>query len=1287
MSAGQQPNVPPPPESSGQAVRYQVDIRGPAVVGEKNTVIYASYNYTNYHGTWTDGVAPPPLADDTAAMRESPYRGLAAFGEQDAEFFFGRRQAAGQVLDRMSQRLSHPGLLMVSGVSGAGKSSLLQAGVLPRIRDSGLADAPEAKSWPCLVLTPDREPLAGLASVATLARLDAATTHQALKADPADFALTARQVAEFQPAGTSLPDQAGAGRGRRLLLIVDQFEQLFTQCPDEDQRVAFLTALHAAATAGRGAGDRPAALVVLVVRADFEVRCAEYPLLAEAVQSRYLVTAMTERELRMVTTEPAKKAGSHVDDDLVTVLLDDIRSRAAGMTALEPGPGMGAPAGILPLLSHVLDTAWRARTGSTLTVADYDSAGGIERAVADSAKRAYNRLTPAQKAAARTIFLRLTATSPGGTITTDRATRAELLHGKDAAQARDVGAVLEAFTRERLLTLAADTVEISHEVLLRAWPLLREKWLAGTEADRIVRTRLRAAASEWDRSGRDPAYLYAGTLLRDAATTMARAGRTRQPDPSTVEQEFLNASNRARRRATTARRRAFAVLLSSAIGLAAVTMVAYRASQDAARQNNAAISNQLVTESEAQADTNPTASKIEALAAWQIDPTPQSRYAMISTAVRPIPDALVGYGGLNPASAVVFSRDGKMMATSSGYGTVQLWNAATQQEIGRPLRYSTLGGGTAMAFSPDSRTLATADSDGVRLWNMATRQQIGHLGDSATSAAFSPDGHILATGSIDGTVQLWNAATRQQIGQPITVNEEDGLVVVAFSPDGKTLATSEQYDGTVRLWNVATQQEIGRPVTISNDSIDVVAFSPDGKTLATGDNQGQVRLWNVTTQQAIGAPLTVSTAGGFDDYVTVVAFSPDGKTLVTGSEDDTVRLWNVTTLQQVGKPISFTPASYPGFYTVTFSPGGRTLAFGFQDGMVWLWNVSTGGRSSLPLPPTASVALSPDGQTLATTDGADTARLWNVTSQQQIGKPLISDDGISSVAFSPDGKTLATSGVDSGTVRLWSVATHQQIGQTITAHRAFGVLVEFSPDGHTLATAGDEFGGGKATGTVRLWSVATYQQIGQTITMSEGDDFVGMDFSPDGKILATSNGSGTVRLWNVATQQEIGRPMTVSNGSIDGVAFSPDGKTLATSEQDDGTVRLWNVATQQQIGQPLSYTTTSSVSSVVFSPDGQTLAAADEDGTVRLWNVATHQQIGQPLTVGNGGVVTVAFRPDGRSLATASADGIDLWDVTPIADPLSQVCEQLGGSITPQEWSQYVPHGPAYSDSCKWPPQ
>ena len=312
-----------------------------------------------------------------------------------------------------------------------------------------------------------------------------------LEADPAWFALTARQAALARPPGPAGPDGPAARRSaplqRRLLLVVDQFEELFTQCADEGQRRAFITALHAAATAGHGPDQAPAALVVLGVRADFEARCADYPQLAGAVQDRYLVTAMTERQLRMAITEPAKKAGSSVDDDLVEVLLAEV---AAG----QPG-AFGA--GVLPLLSHALDQAWRSRAGQALTLADYERTGGIEGAVAGSAQRAYDGLTPAQQAAARQVFTRLTATSAEGADTADRATRAELTEGRPSRQAQDVEAVLEAFAAERLLTLAAGTVEISHEALLTAWPLLRDTWLADTHADRIVRTRLRTTAAEW----------------------------------------------------------------------------------------------------------------------------------------------------------------------------------------------------------------------------------------------------------------------------------------------------------------------------------------------------------------------------------------------------------------------------------------------------------------------------------------------------------------------------------------------------------------------------------------------------------------------------------------------------------------------------------------------------------------------------------------------------------------------------------------------------------------------
>ena len=468
----------------------------------------------------------------------SPYRGLSVFGEQDAAFFFGREAATAQVLERMSRHVAGAGLLVMSGVSGAGKSSLLRAGVLPRIRAAGLAAAPGAASWPCLVFTPTRAPLDELAlRVALLAGTDASAVRRGLEADPAGFALPARQAALARPPGPAGDGDGPAAEGgqpplqRRLLLVVDQFEELFTQCADEEQRRAFITALHAAATARHGPDQAPAALVVLGVRADFEARCADYPELADAVQDRYLLTAMTGRQLRMAITEPAKKADSGVDDDLVDVLLAEVRTGQPGASG----------AGMLPLLSHALDQAWRSRAGQAVTLADYERTGGIEGAVAGSAQRAYERLAPGQQAAARQVFMRLTATSSEGVDSADRASRAELTEGKSAAEAQDVEAVLEAFAAERLLTLAAGTVELSHEALLTAWPLLRDTWLADTHADRIVRSRLRTTAAEWARQSRDRSYLYSGSLLQAATDTATRIGAdpARHPPLSQTERNFL----------------------------------------------------------------------------------------------------------------------------------------------------------------------------------------------------------------------------------------------------------------------------------------------------------------------------------------------------------------------------------------------------------------------------------------------------------------------------------------------------------------------------------------------------------------------------------------------------------------------------------------------------------------------------------------------------------------------------------------------------------------------------
>jgi WD40 repeat protein len=1110
------------------AGRYRVDAAGAlgVQVGEGNTQIIYAYG----RQTWADGVVPPPLATVSGVV-DSPYRGLNTFEERDAPFFFGREAAATQVLARMSRQIDGAGLLVVSGVSGAGKSSLLRAGVLPRLRWIGLVSIAHARSWPCLLFTPARAPLDELAvRVARLAGADAAEVRRGLDANPAGFALTARQAAMAQSASAAAdPDSPAAEHRWKLLLMVDQFEQLFTQCPDEEQRRAFITALHAAATVRHGPDHEPAALVVLGVRADFEARCADYPQLAGAIQDRYLVTAMTERQLRLAITEPAKKAGSSVEDNLADELLQEVRTRHSRTSS----------AGVLPLLSHALDQAWRTRTGDSLTLADYERTGGIEGAVADSAQRAYERLTLAQQAAARQIFTRLTACSDG-VDTAARAIRAELTEGKSAAEAWDVEAVLEAFAAERLLILAAGTVEISHEILLTAWPLLRDVWLAETHGDRIVRTRLDDVTAEWIRNSRDATYLYTGTLLAAATETAARisADPARYPPLSHVEQDFLRASNQAHHRRARRRESIIAFLMTLVIGLALLAVAAFHSSQEAKQQRDLAASGQLINESEVIGDADPSVSKLLSIAAWRIHSSDQEHYAMLAAASRPGIASLTGH--TDRVHAVAFSPDGRTLLSGSYDGTARLWDVATHRQIGAPLNGH--GEVYSVAFSPHGNVVATGGEDMmVRLWDVASHRQIGAplngRGGKINAVAFSPDSKVLATGGADGIIRLWDVATRQMTGSwPIF----SPVFNLAFSRDGRLLASGNLDDKT-QLWDVATRQPIGNSVIGY-----ALAFSPDGKRLATGSYGHIVRLWNVLSLTGTAA-MTSN-----DGVIYAVAFSRNGNILATGSADGTVRLWDAVTRQQAGAAMNGRAGTVN---SVAFSPDGKVLAAGSADGTVRLWDAATRQQAGAAMNGRAgtvnSVAFSPDGKILAAGSADGTVRLWDVTTQQQIGGPLKGNDGtVYSVAFSPDGKVLAD-GSRGGAVRLWDVTTRQQAGAPMTGSTEAVYSVMFSPDGKTLATGG-------ADDTVRLWDAATRQEKGQRLT-GHADWVSSLAFSPDSKTLASGGFDGTTRMWDVATQQQIGDALNVHDGVIRSVAFSPDGKTLVSGGAD-GTARLWDVS-------------------------------------------------------------------------------------------------------------------------------
>jgi WD40 repeat protein len=1212
-------------------------------------------------GQWIPGSGRPDQ-DRPQWTDGCPYRGLLPYDQAHEPVFYGRDRLTAVLAGTLAQA----GLVMVTGASGAGKTSLLQAGLVPALARG--VQVPGSSSWFRISMTPGPRPLTEFsAQLAQLGDRDPAVIRKGLADAPGDAQLLVSDI--VQAAAGRQQDRAGSGaegarnpgEAARLVLIVDQFEQVFAAADEEGQleQAAFIEAVCAAATRPAGSREGPAVLAVIAVRGDYWDRCAAFPELIQAMQDDQIVVGpMTDADLRRVIAGPAQASGLTVEPGLVDTVLADLRSA---------GDGGRVGAWILPLLSQVMMATWEHRDGHQLTRRGYRDASnqaGIARAIEVAAETTYRGLSEGQQAITREVFRRMTTMDPDCRPVRRAATRPELRSGRPKSEWPDVDAVLEAFARSRLLVLDSDRAEIAHDVLLQAWPRLRG-WLEEDETSMILYGLLAEDTARWHASGDDQALLYRGVQL--AATRQAarvwEADPGRYPALSASEAQFLRASGRAMARGRW-RRRALAGLLAVLViaALAGAGIAVKNARTNAAQQSTADIAQRLAVQSMALDASDPVTAALLAGAAWRLAPTAQARYSLLQSLAQPIRGVLTASSGV--VTTLAYSPDGTTLAAGYSSGAIRLWSLASHRTISAA---TWSAAPLALAFTGGGKLLEVANADAIGTWNLANQARITARPFASpaqgNAVAFSPDGRMVATGNADGNVRLWDTATQQEVGPPMS-SDTNPVAAVAFSPDG-TLMAAGSADGNVQLWDTATQQEAGPARVAGAAEVDALAFSPDGKLLAAGGQDGAARFWDVTSDNQFGATMATG------DPVSALAFGTSGTTLATAESDGATEVWDVATQAQTGTALTV-PGS-AGVSALAFSPGADALATGNGNGSIQLWNPAGFHEQPAPLAvgpvslaaATAGhrpAAFSADGGLLATSNGHGTVRVWDVTAKRLTGPPMSSYRTVTRLALSPDGKTLAIAG--SG-VQLWQTATGQQIGTALPAvgHGRYRA-VTFSPDGDTLAALG-------ADGTARIWDVATQQEVGAPITVGgTGAPTGAVAFSPNGKTLVTVGAGGQARLWSMATHQPLGKPMAADPATTV-ATFSLDGAMLATAG-GDGSVRLWDVATQQEIGAPMT-ADAQPVDAVAFGPGGSTLATAGGDGSVRLWDVATQQEIGAPMTADAQPVDAVAFGPGGSTLATGGSDGTArVWDVAFPADLLQAACGIAEVSLTRQQWAHYA---------------
>ncbi|MCD6014638.1 MAG: transcriptional activator domain [Solirubrobacterales bacterium] len=1170
-------------------------------------------------------VSEPP---DPSTPEVCPFRGLAPFEAGQAEYFFGRERLVAALV----ARLVGSALLAVFGPSGSGKSSLLRAGLLPALANGVL---PGSERWRQVLIRPGAHPLAELGRA--LERL--APGQRENNDDPLAAAL-----------GSLAPDE-------RLILAVDQFEELFTACRDEGERAGFAEALVSIA-------DDPdqRAGVVLAIRADFYGRCADYrELSAQISANQVLVGPLTRDELRQAIELPAQRAGLRVEPALVSELIDDVADRPGG----------------LPLLSTALLELWEARSGRTLRHASYVASGGVSGAVARLAERAYRGLSETQRERARAILLRL-ADAEQPTPVRRRVALASL----EAERDEDAAGALAALTESRLVTVDEDTVEVAHEALLREWPRLRG-WLEEDAEGRRLHQHLIQAAEEWEASGRDPAELYRGARLASALDWAAG----HDAELNELERDFLDASNEVSEREAERQRRTNRRLRTLLAGVGVLLAAAIVAGVMALSERQGARSAATVADAErlgaqALSEERPDQALRLATAGVALDDSVATRASLLSTLLRRPAAIRVLTPTGDELPALALSPDGKTLAASDADGTVTLFDTDTYEVVGEHQAPATA---FVIAFDPQGDSLAVAEDSvatggTLEILDAAT----GRVRSSTSLAAgqgfaplgiviYAPDGRSLFVPYHRGHslfLRRYDARRGTPLGKPVRVgaiNQPPGV-----TPDGRLLVVA---DRGVKALDAETLRVIRRYPFRGDPG----AVSPDGRTLAIDHPDGSLSLLDL----ASGRVRTLTGAGAG----TPKAFSPDGRILSTAEDDGSVILWDV----EEGVPIETLEGHRGVTETHAFSPDGRILYTAGNDGRLIVWDVAGNRRLGRPFPRGSGgwehdyspvFALSPDGRAVAVARLDGRVELIDAETLRRTAS-FKAFPGRSAVAidYSADGRRLAVAG-EGGGVGVWDAESGERVGVLLRAPRAPRPANPRTV-GALAFGQGDLLAAAEVGGAVRIWDVGRRELLRSPLRLPAS--VYGLAFSPDGSQLAipfgadADEGPNGVEILDVASGERVAR--LSPDGEVRSVAFSPDGGLLAGG-MVDGRALLWASDGWGRVGGPLARQTASTLE-VEFSPDGHTLATSHSDHSVALWDVASQEPIGPPLgkSWGEDIGVTARFTPGGAHLFVLSDPGegraSDLgpairWEVDPELW-LQRACAVAGGGLSPEQWEEVVP--------------